>query len=294
MKSNEIVRSICENILGIGSDRLNIEETKFEWKPLVCANWKPFQAINYLAQEDINTGITEDQNSTFVFFEDKFGFNFVSWASLLEDKFRPNKEISRITYTPRLEDKSFLKEYSDPTQVIEFLVDEHFDSFQILENGMLSSRYIYHDVIKKTINTVDFDYNTEFDNMSTVESKAVRNKLISQREVTNSNAFMLLPGEYHYENHTLVGSPWPQMARSRVKQLDNYIVFAEVVGNTGHNLGNVLLFDIPSPLKDEAGDTKNYAHLSGKFLVTKIKHSITKKSGYRQTLELRKGVIKKV
>ncbi|RMG39979.1 MAG: hypothetical protein D6732_03525, partial [Methanobacteriota archaeon] len=66
---------------------------------------------------------------------------------------------------------------------------------------------------------------------------------------------------------------------------------AEVVGNSAHRLGGVLKFKVPSSVVktgDASKTGKDYFHqLSGKYLVTAIRHSITS-TEYKQTIELRK------
>lgn len=291
MKSEDIVKNICTNILKIPSNSLNIESGKFDWAPLICSNWKPLDAISYIAKNDVSLGKSP---TTFIFFEDKFGYNFVSWETLLNDRHVKQKEISTLFYKKRNPTKGITKEYFEPGQVISFILDESFDELLNSMNGMYSTKYIYHDIINKKITTSLFNYDSEFDRLDMVEDKNNRMPLSATRKINDAENVMILPNEYHFDNYTKIGIPWKQDEASRLQQFENYVLFAEVVGNSGYSLGSILRFDIPSPLKNRDGTTANYAHLSGKFLLTKIKHSIGPTSGYRQTLELRKGVHRKV
>jgi len=292
VRASEIVENVCKNMLDIAASKLYVEKSRFD-RNVVCPNWTPFQLINHLAQSDILDGgsPTKDKDSTFLFYEDKDGFKFVALSTIIEDALHKNKAINSLTMTDfsKFSDKEKSIRRSDPRQILSLVLPTCFDQLANASAGLYGNRYIYHDIINKNIRIEEFDYEASFAKFATVDTGS----LTGLRSNSPKEATVILPGEYHYENDSKADTPWRQVHRSRIQQLDNYIVYAEVTGNTSHVLANVVNLDIPSTMKENSGKPRMNSHLSGKFLVSKIKHVITAES-YTQVLELRKGSLKKV
>jgi len=294
IRASEIVDTICQKMLDIPAENLKIEKTRFG-RHLICPNWTPFQTINYLAVTDLLDGNsdTNDKNSTFLFYEDKEGFKFVSWSTIIEDRLHKNKVIESLTLTDKTKFSDVVSERSvDPRQILSFVMPTCFDQISNTSKGLFANRYIYHDIIKKEQFTLEWNYDSDFENISLIEGDSA-SKLHGLRKFDTKEATVIQPGEYHYEHDKDTSVPWKQIHRSRIQQFDNYVIYAEVVGNTGHVLANIINLDIPSTNRTESGILRMNRHLSGKFLVSKIKHVITADK-YTQILELRKGCLRKV
>jgi len=295
MRATNIVKNVCEKMLGIPLAQLTTDQTRWE-RNLVCTNWTPFQLFNHLAETDIldvNEAAT-DKESTFLFFEDRDGFKFVSWATLIEDRLVTSKEIKQLFFGKSVNNNESVKRSTGVQQVLRWAIVKMNPLLDNTTKGMFSNRYYYHDIINKTLESVNFDYQQEFPNMSHLETASNSYPLMNQRTIEKKEASFFLPKEYHYANDSKTVRPWRQISRARQAMFENYSIEAEVTGNTGHRLGNVVdAKELPTPKKKGNGDGGKFEQLSGKYLVTKIRHMISSE-GYRQVLELRKGVQKKL
>jgi len=251
--------------------------------------------FNYLGESDIldMSSETEDTDSTFLFFEDRFGFKFVSWATLIEGKLHPKQKINQLSFGAKIVNNSTAKKYVNTTQVLNYTIRELSSELSNTSSGMYNNRFFYHNIIKKTLTESQFNYDDNFNKTAHIESKGESYPLKTYRTINTKESTSLLPGEYHFENDSSASTSWRQSSMSRHAQFENFVIEAEVIGNTSHLLGSVLSCDIPSSRKNEDNTVAKYEQISGKYLVTKIRHIIDG-SGYKQILEMRKGVQRKV
>jgi len=289
-KSSDIVTNVCENMLGIKNIR--VEKTRFD-RNVICTNWTPFQLFNFLGESDISSLKSEvtDKESTFLFFEDRYGYNFVSFASLIEDKFVGKSNIKHLFFDNDHQPSNSSKQY-DVRQVLDFKIVETASQMKNTSSGMFNNRFFYHDIINKTLTESSFNYDNEFDKMSNIDSRQSY-PLKTHRKIEKKESTSFLPGEYSYKYDTKSNRPWRQISKSRLAMFENFIIQAEVTGSSSHRLGNVVECSVPSSRKNPNGETMRYEQMSGKYLISKIRHVIDNR-GYTQVLELRKGSQHKV
>lgn len=284
---SDIVTSIATNILGISQNDLNVEKTMFSHH-LVCSGWRPLQAINWIAMNNItNSSEVSDKDSTFVFFENGDGFNFVSWATLIEDKFIKGDKIIDTLYYGTLPQDSTIK--IPENLVTRFQIKQLTDELSSSMNGMFGNTTTYVDFTKKKVTIKDLTVDSVFDEMSKIEQK---NELFTnKRKISATESFRLASSTDYFENYLKNGSKWLQKQAFRVGMFDNFVIEAHVYGNTSHRVGSTIMFDVPST-RAKTGDAskadkQKYDQLSGKYLITAIRHIITP-MGLNQIMELRK------
>lgn len=298
LKASKIVDAICQKMLGIPASKLKIEETRYD-RHLVCANWTPLQTINFLAKTDVlGFGTTnKEQDSTFVFYEDKDGYKFVSWSTLLEDRlWAGNRVIDEITLDNRNNKQNETETKRDPRIALSYVVRQNFDEIENTVNGMYSNRFIYHNLETKSFVEKKWDYVADFNKISHVEGSQAQALVDTGAKRTDrqegKESTTLIPAEGHYQNAQDATIQWNQAEMARMAMFDNNVVEVLMTGNSGNVVGNVVTFKMFSPTEYGKDRYEYYELLSGKYLVTKIKHKIDA-NGYRQELELRKGVFRK-
>ncbi|MDX8383194.1 MAG: hypothetical protein R8M45_03865 [Ghiorsea sp.] len=295
--SSDIVREVCTGILNIDPKLLQVEKSRFE-RDIVVPNLSPFELFRYLGNTDILDSSSEnfDKESTFLFFEDKVGFKFVALTTLLEGKLHKTQyvtdlESKQVSMTQR--DQGASKKVISENQVLSYIQTKSNRNMMNMSKGLFANKFICHDIIHKTIIESSYDYNTEFTGMSHVEPQKSAYMLKNKATHTPDENISILPYEGYYKKF-VEDTPWRQKMISRLTELNNHVIEATVNGNSSTQLGSIVNWDIPSLTEEASGDKKNNKLLSGKWLVSKIRHVINADDeGYQQILELRKGCWRK-
>jgi len=290
--SSDIVSNVCKNMFGLSAKQMIIEPTKFD-RNVICSNWTPFQLFNHLAESDIaDNSSLEFKESTMVFFEDRDGANFLSWSSIIEGKHLP-PTIKSLNFNQTTTNSTSKKEVS-ADQVYDFKIEQVTDELENIMSGAYSNRFIYHDVINKTVETVNFNYSDQFNNISHVDGKAKSFDLRIKQKNTPADSTSLLPKEYHFANDLKTSYPWRQIHKSRISRLKNFRITVTVTGESSHRIGSVISCDIPSTRKKGNGEHDKYIQMSGNYVISKIRHVISSTVKYQQVLELTKGSQRKI
>jgi len=281
VRSSDIINDVCIKMLGLKDSDVNIQET-VTYKHLVCANWSPFQLINHVAETSTPSANLNlfDKDTSYLFFEDRMGVNFVPLSMLLEDKLYKDSDLLVKALTMRQE--AAIKDKvgtisSDINKVLEWRGVRLFDDNDNTRHGMYASKTYYYDPMKKNVSNVDYDYDSDFDKQSHVKSSV---GLTRKRKNKSSEATYMYNSEYDVNNILSI-------MKSKYQQLENNTIVVSVSGCSGYRLGQTLSFDVPSVLI-EKNNRKIMAFLSGDFLVSRIKSTMTRET-IMNDLELIKG-----
>jgi len=286
IRSSDIVNTVCTKMLGIKEANLVIGETS-TYKHLVCANWTPFQLINHLAETSapsVNLNLF-DKDVSYLFFEDRIGVKFVPLSMLIENKLHKDSALHVKSLTMRQE--SVRKDKvgtikSDINKVLEWRSIGLFDNNTNTRHGMYASTTHYYDPMKKSLVSTTYDYDVDFAKQAHLKSSI---NLTRNRDNLPSEATYMYNAEHNQNN-------LQSIMKSKHQQMENNTIVVSVVGCSGYLLGQTLTFDIPSTLINK-NKRQNIAFLSGEFLVSRIKSTMTRES-ITNDLELRKGCRGKV
>ena len=276
-----------ENFLG-SKKPLHIEKTK-NIRKYVIPNLNPFQTINLLKEEAIST--LEDAPH-FLFYENPEGIHFRSLDSLIGQKKSLNVPHKQIYKSQPQDDPKNIEDALGT--ILSWEVDDNSNNFLNVKLGMLSSTLYYHDIFNKNIQKFDYDYNIMFDkrNKTNQENKSVGtiipqskidNKIIS--EYTNSKIFVHPTGSenLHTEGTDNNAEEWLQESTSRKLQRDFFTLKIETYGDTNIMCGDMVNVLIPSnkplPKGAKGGPEIMDPLLSGRYLITSIRHQVTPEQG---------------
>jgi len=292
MLSSDIVSDVCQKMLAVPNTELIVDKTRFP-RNIVCSNWTPFQLFNHLSETDIvdPASSVENKASTYLFYEDTTGFKFIPISRLLEDKLHDSDTLRVLSFDPIKPTKS-LHVQTPENQVIDFHIEKFSDNLDNTMNGLFSNRYVYHDIIHKTLTTSMVDYSQVFNAMSHPDGKRAYS-ISTHRKQSSKESTILLPAEYQFSNDLSTDRKWKQERQILLQEMKNYNLVVTVAGNTRFKLGSILDCKIPSPRKKPDSTTEKYAQLSGKYLATKIRHDFSM-NHYYQTMNLAKGSQRKI
>lgn len=247
--------------------------------------WSPKFTALWLSKRAASSSNPENP-SCFVFYEDVDGFQFRD----ITKKIRKDS-----VYKFRIEPKSG-KNITDLgnylTRVESMSVDKFFDRLEEYNTGLHSGLLAVHDITRKRIDTTVLNYTDDFGDYKRLNENPImptRNKELSQAPLgfynfvpTQTKRFDSVEKPDDHQKYLL-------KRNSILSQLNSHKVSITVPGNSSLRLLDTIDLDVPRLGYMSADETKwKDTHLSGKYMITAMKHVINRDTGYTTTMELSK------
>lgn len=268
------------NVDGLNtSKKYNIEPTKNTTK-YVSNFWSPVKNLNFIASNALN----KNGSASYLFFENRTGFNFVSLDSLY------NQAVYQtFIYDNYVRDTvgalSFRNLDKDYQRIIEFRVKTLYDSLKSTNSGAYASRLFAYDLVKKKYFAKDYTALDDFNKFNHL------NKLSLYTKYKPISAVNSLQTEVrHFESHNGFADTsniaFEQSRRSALQIFRSSTIEIEVFGRTDYTVGQKMYIQVPKPTvitgidqldtNDNTGIVdKTY---SGNYIVTAINHMISRDS----------------
>lgn len=232
--------------------------------------WSPSKAIQYATNSAVNT----NNSPSYVFFENRDGFNFVSLENLYSGNVFQEFTYDKYTRDKRKDGSDVRNIGEDYKRIDTISVPVVVDYMDRIRNGMFSSKMISYDITKKQYNVKPY---AQFDNFA--GSKHLNEYNVSSDKAvfrTNSTLF-----NYPRANSTFSGFGDATNYRNEQKRI-SLLKAAEankiqivVPGRCDYTVGqkvNVRLYKV-EPLSQN--DTDNLDKmLSGNYLIAAVNHYI--------------------
>lgn len=267
------------------SKRLNVDT--FNGRGLdsiTISQLTPLQAIDLIRKRAVSK---QYKSSSFVFFENRAGFNFTTLEHLI------------ITGKNAIGDKIFFYDSAvgdsmsnvNVRNILAYQQLTYNNTVELMQSGSLANRTISLDLKTGVLNTVDFDYSkqvsnfaqTDPDNISKVKTSSFVNKYntnVGKSTVKNT----LIPkstnnGESFREDSS-------GFLQSYVGQLTQNIVRVLIYGDSAVTAGNVIKLKFPT-ISGATAKSESSKLASGNYLVTKCRHMfvVREKVTYKMALE---------
>ena len=278
---SSIVKEILSDDNFLGSKKpLHIDLTK-NIRKYVIPNLNPFQTINLLKEE----AVSGDMSPHFLFFENPDGIHFRSLDSLIGSQ-GSLSVLHKNTYKSQPPDDPKAVEAALAT-ILHWEVEDNSNNFLSVKLGMLSSTLYYHDIFNKNIQKFDYDYNDTFKKRNTTNQEnrgsgtlIPRSKIYDKviTEYANSKIFVhpTASDKLHSIGTDNNADEWLQESISRELQRDYFTLKIETYGDTNIMCGDMINVVIPSnkPLPKDSGSEAIDPILSGRYLVTSLKHMV--------------------
>jgi hypothetical protein len=290
-KVSDIAKTILTNWVGeasIGQIETTRNATKY-----VSNYWPPVKNLNYITNQAINT----NSSPSYLFYQDRLGFNFKSLSSLYAadtpyPAFNFNmkgREISPSGDSAR----NIQRDYSRMTS-IDF--PRGFDTLSKLGRGTYASTLHTHDLVTKQYKEKKFNYQDDFD------KKGHLNKFPITAKSTGfifGPASAILVDEIHFGVYNGYGdisnSDIMQERLSILNMADAMKVTVVVPGRTDYTVGQKVWLEIvePEPLDDkDTVEAEQDKLFSGYYLIGAINHNINREK-HECTMELIKDSLLK-
>jgi hypothetical protein len=277
-KISDIIKKLIKEPPGFDSNKaLIIEETKNKTK-FISNYWSPIRCVNFC----LDQAQTPNNSNTYLFFENRSGFNFVSLDYLNDQDSRQKFNYGTSSDEKGKDGGSRRNIDKDFSKILEISVPVGFDYIDRIRTGTYSSRMITHDLTTKRYKTVNYDYLNKF-----TEGKETRlNKfpLTTDQVIARVNA-TIFRAETNNQVHNGFGDVSAvrstQDRISRMKQAEASKITIKVKGRTDYTVGQKVYLNIPKPAPTGDADTPQDTDdqmFSGNYLIAAINHNIDRET----------------
>lgn len=270
-KCSDIVKTLLtDSEFGLNSDKtIIIEETSNRTK-YTSNYWSVIKNINYMADTSVNT----NYSPSFLFFENRNGFNFVSLETLYENAIYQEFVYDNYIRDVKSNGNSSRNITEDYKRIKNIKVPVSFDYIKRNQDGLYGSRMYTYDITTKR--TSDITYNM-FDNYAS-EKHLNTNPVVSTKATYtyNSNILNIPKCSDSYTGYgDVTNTKTIQKRISLMAQINSNKIEITVAGRCDYTVGmkvNLKLTKI-EPIKSEDSDIEDKL-LSGNYIVSAINHVI--------------------
>lgn len=252
-----------------------VNSTKFN-----VPNWNPIKCMTFLAPNAKNA----NNSSTFMFFENRAGFNFVSLDSLIAEPPRQTFVIDKFLRDVNSDGSTQANPDKDWKRILTLEGRNRGDHLEATQSGAYQSRQETFDIVGKRYCIQDYDYTKNF------KKGNYLNPLPFKSDTTPSAPDSVRSwGVKQFNNYDGYGDvtnfDTAQERKSRLNLLNINTMEIEVLGRLDYAVGMTVMTHLERPQPLGASDTDNITEDS-KWLVTALCHKIDLK---RHTCKLKLG-----
>ena len=276
----------------IEDDYYLIESESGHSEKYIAPSISPFNVINNLCRRSIDSS-----GSLYFFFEDVNQFRFVN----IEETFIKRKKgniVKKLICFPNDATKKTLDDIKIRwNTVIDYSIKKRFNVFENMKRGMYSSEVTFLDLEKRQHFTKKYYYQEEGAKYNHSSDGYLLTSKYSDliHDVDNespSTVAAIVPmhfGDSQSQDYTIHTYENFQRRMSMEAQLDGIIIEAQIPGDsTGEiSVGSFVHFSfISADPNKEQGNVED-PYLSGKYMVTRIRHHLTKEdNSYSMIIEM--------
>ena len=320
-KISDIVMDIALNFLKIPEKEFPKEhcfETRGTYD-IVIPNLMPLEAINWLT----TFAISKDPNiigATYLFYRDRFNWNFKPTLAIYGDypKYNRRKDVYNKYYYSTKNDGSENDIVagdlggSDFNNILSYQILNNYDSFDAVQDGTFANKLISVNHLTRKHGVVEFKYGEYFDSLKKnvalyrdEQKYGLLNNFENRFKDTYDNTTdSYLKSAYSttdLHKNSYIKSHQPDITNNYLEQTIPYR-FAQmklisatrvkilIPGDPYITVGDVVEIYLKSSAPVEIGagkvDKKKDKFISGKYLVTAVRHRFNQESDFDTTLEL--------
>jgi hypothetical protein len=261
---------IKDKTFGLESDKkVYVEDTLNNLK-YISNYWTPVQNIMYLADTAINTNRTP----SYVFFENRDGFYFISLEQLYTNAIFQDFVYDKYTRDDRPGGGSVRNPEKDYKRILEISIPTAFDYMDRIRSGMLSSRQVSYDVTKKTYTAKNYNMFQRFEQQKHLNKYPIN----SDRSVFRA-ASRIITYPKNFGNFNGFGdvtnAKSNQERISLLKLAEANKINITVPGRCDYTVGQKIKLDLKriEPLSKKDGDTTDKM-FSGNYIIAAINHYV--------------------
>lgn len=286
---NEPISNMVKKIVSQGlksSKRITVEESMGN-QQIVFPTVSPTKALQMCEMMAVSSS---NKSSSWTFYETlNEGFYFQTIEKLVKEA--PEKPLQYFMFTEKNKQARDL----DFFNVQSYYFDTRFNTLEKIKSGMVDGELLQYDLITKRQKRNEYKYRDVFNDMEHLEKRAP-GKLNSDEFLKKYEEAGNLPTSKNEYSYIITDSSKPatyfeksyghkKVYMNSLKQIQGTI---SVPGYSEIRVGTVIELVIP-PMEgstDVGQDQDNF--VSGRFLITNIKHSILGNNKYNMTFDITK------
>ena len=263
---------IKDKTFGLESDKKVIIEDTLNNTKYISNYWTPIENIMYLADTAINT----NRSPSYVFFENRDGFYFISLEKLYTAGVFQDFVYDKYTRDDRAGGGSVRNPEKDFKRILEISIPTAFDYMDRIRSGMLSSRQVSYDVTKKTYSAKNYNMFQRFEQQKHLNKYPIN----SDRSIFRA-ASRIINYPKNFGNFNGFGdvtnAKSNQERISLLKLAEANKINITVPGRCDYTVGQKIKLDLKriEPLSKKDGDTTDKM-FSGNYIIAAINHYVDK------------------
>lgn len=230
----------------------------------VVPRWSPLETINYI----VNRSIPENRKfPTYLFYQDFDNYNIISYDSLLE------ADVKETFYYAPANIPSNYDIDEKSKNINQYMVSGYLDLLKILDSRLTFNQYLEVDLTSKKMINNQYKYDETFNDISTLyDNSLLPKKNLDNFDYMSSHKLDTLYN-LNLNSDMKKFNKWYLYRQSWLSSLQNIKIKIETTENTSRRLGDLIEFNIPS--REESKNKMKYSdYISGKFIISKIRHTI--------------------
>lgn len=247
-------------------------------------NLSPLETVTWMAKRALD----KNKSPSFLFFQNRYGYNFVSLNELIE-----NKDSIRVTFNPKnlSESENFNEEFYGARYMS---VVNQYDVIDSIQSGVYASSLIGFDPMTRTVKTKDLTFSDHYsknnhlnENSNYVEflNKSNISRIAKTNLTSHESRKLLYPVSYdrglskyiqNNDKNSINYAENPDYLLERkaiIKNLMTKRVRVVVPGNFRFTTGQTVLLQYPER-QEQTSDNKDES-LFGNYLIVGARHIIT-------------------
>lgn len=280
LTASEHVYSILTQDLLANKKRVkNLEKSQGVFNHTMT-QYKPFEAIERLSKYSYN-----ENNSPFLFFENRDGYNFISLEKLVNQEPVTTLNASTANFALNPNESPFIT--SNDIKKFEF--EQGFNVLEGIENNAFSGRLFTLDIIRqkyKRNNYSSLNYQLlpsmldGYPPFNDAKNRGGKSLFQDYDGVPDYWLTNLNQNETPYfvsKGYKVINTNIERIHMHRkmlLGLLNNTRVLCQISGNPNLSVGYVVAFNMPAYMPNKS-ETPTDPYNSGKYLITHIRHSIT-------------------
>lgn len=262
LKVSDMIRDILVSKLKVHKDKINRIQRTDKAYDIIIPKMTPFEAISWLS----NRAYAKNE-SLFFFFENRDGFNFVSYESLIKEepyaKYRKDFKVDPNDVLKNLESFNYLK------------IMEEFDIMRATREGSFSSSTARLNLITGKFTVVPFNA-FEFKDKGVLNKEVTMNLFRNRLDKSFYDSYdnMLkysLTTDSDQTRNQMLPQDWLSQTASKLGQINLCKIRATVPGDVLLKTGQVVEVELPDIIPKSSGVDINETR-SGRYLVSAVCH----------------------
>lgn len=232
--------------------------------------WSPLQNIMYLC----NRAVSRDTSSpSYMFFETKKSFNFYPLDVLVAQDSSWDYIYAANTHTTDV--------LNEQSIIHNLYVDETFDYISRLRSGVYGNRSLIVDYLKKSYEYAYYDFLEAFNKFNRLNTGSIASNDVL-RSINSVMRTRVAPSMTSSSMPDELSNEWFRQRLTEIATINSQSISIDVAGRFNVYSGNVVnvfvpISNIPTLDSDESSWSKIVdKSLSGRYLVTGIKHTLTR------------------